>query len=358
MRYYGKKPLLSKMQIEANRRTESKDAVCWTIYPSQRRVRIKLQGSDEYVYCDYPQNWKETPEWLRVGQAVSLRHTSGRRGRLEIVGRSLVRPTAQPGSTDPVIPTPVDAIISGLQLIEVPGRNVMKAGVSSGRARFSGATSSVIYLKMTSPAKMVMGYAFKMGQVADVVTIEAAPSSGARYDLIVVGSNLVFDVVKGTASSSPVFPGLPANHLQCGWILITDGTTAIKRTMFNQYYADPIISLLSVVSTDDVLDWGEASCDITVTLYDQYGNEVVGTGLGNFVTLTIAVGNGTVDDQLGNSSTSAISKYTGETSSATFTYTRDQASGDHTPTLVASVAGAYVTGATVVLLLDDSGDPM
>lgn len=358
MRYYGKKPLRRKMKEETDLKKETVDAICWDIFPDDRQVRVKIQGSDTYVVCDYPQNFKSTPKWLRTGQAVQLRHTGGQRGRMEIIDYSLNKITPQPGGANPTIPTPIDAIISGLQVIEVPNRQVMKVGVSSGRVRFSGATSSVIYIKMTASSEMVMGYGFKMGGVADVLVIDAAPGSGARYDLIVVGSDLVFDVVKGTASSTPTFPSVPSGHLQVGWVLVNAGATYIDRTVINQYYSAPMLSYITVTSSDSELDWSELTATITVTAKDQFGNDIIGTGGGWYVTLSIVSGNGTVDDKLGNDSTTAISKFMGASASTTFGYTRDQASSDQSPTLEATISGSYVRGATAIILYDASGDPM
>jgi hypothetical protein len=346
------------MKQEAEQRTETKYATVHNVYPSLRQARVKIQGSDEYITCKYPQNWKETPQWLRASQAVTLRHTGGNRGRLELIDHSLVRPSPQSGSSEPTIPTAVDAIINGLGLFEISERDVMKVAIRSGRVRFSGTTSSTIYLKMTASPEMVMGYGLKMGGVAEIVVIEAAPGSGARYDLVVVGSDLVFDVVKGTASSTPVFPDIPANHIQCGWVLVTDGTTEIKNETINKLYSSPIISTITIVADDSTLSWSELSTDLTVTTYDQYGNQIVGPGSGWYVTVTIAAGNGTVDDKLGNSSITAVSKYMGASATTTFGYTRDQASSDQSPTLQVSVSGSYVTAAAVIILLDATGDPM
>lgn len=343
---------------EANKRTETKYAVCHSVNSSAGTANVKIQGSDEEITCSFPRNQKGTPQWLRTGSAVQLRHTGGNRGKLEIFDRSIIRPTPQAGSDPPTIPTPTDAIIRGLQLVEISNRDVMKAAIATGYVRFSGTTSSYIYVEMTSPARMTMGYGLKMGAIADVVTIDTAPVSGARYDLVVIGSDLVFDVVKGTASSTPSLPDIPANHLLCGWILVNAGVTSIKRSAFNQNYSVPILTSLTVVAADNTLDWGESNTTITITAYDQYGNTIVGPGSGWYVTLTIEVGNGTVDDQLGNSSTTSVSKYMGASATTIFGYTRDQASSDNTPTLQATVQGYYATGATVIVLLDASGDPM
>lgn len=346
------------MREEADRRVETRSATLYSVNSSNGTAVVKVQGSDENITCSYPLNNKEAPLWLRIGQSVQLRYTGGNRGTLEIFDNSIVRPRPQVGSSEPTIPTPVDAITTGLQLIEIPNRQVMKAAITDGRVRFSGTISSVIYLKATSPAKMVMGYGLKMGAIAGIVTIDAAPSSGARYDLVVIGDDLVFDVIKGTASDDPEFPSVPSDHLQCGWVLITAGTTYIKNSNFNQYYAVPTLTSIDVVSSDYTLEWTESGCIITVTTYDQYGHTIIGSGLGWYITLNIESGNGTVDDQDGNSSPTSISKYMGASASTTFGYTRDQASSDLTPTLTVSVSGKYATGAVVIVLLDASGDPM
>jgi len=356
VRFYGKKPLRNKMREEAQNHTETKYATLYSV--SGSTATVKIQGSDELITCYYTKNSKEKPLWLRVGQGVQLRHTGGNRGRLEIFDSSMVLASPQAGSPGPVIPTPPDAITTGLQLLEIPNRDVMKVAVSDGRVRFSGTTSAVIYLKMTSPAKMIMGYGLKMGSVAEILNIDAAPLSGARYDLVVVGSDLVFDVVKGTASDSPSLPSVPSNHLQVGWILITAATTAIKKSAFNQTYYPPTLTSLTVVAADSTLDWGETSTTITVTAYDQYGNQIIGTGLGWYITATISSGTGEVDDQAGNSSSTYISKYMGVSASTVFGYTRNHDSTDQTASITFTVSGSYATGITVIVLLDISGDPM
>lgn len=71
---------------------------------------------------------------------------------------------------------------------------------------------------------------------AATVTLNAAPSSNSRYDVIYVkhndtekgdaNSTPVFDKVTGTAAASPTVPAVPAGAIQLATILIPAGVTA------------------------------------------------------------------------------------------------------------------------------------
>jgi len=93
------------------------DAIIYDVTPSTRTCRVKIQGSDVAIVCDYPEGREQSPFYLKPGQAVRIQRKGGIRGRMEVIGIGQTIPT---GITYPTIATPPDAVLTGLEVLTLP----------------------------------------------------------------------------------------------------------------------------------------------------------------------------------------------------------------------------------------------
>jgi len=117
MRTSGKRSLHQQSRHAADNRAIEMDAIVFDVTPSTRTCRVKIQGSDTTIVCDYPEGREQNPFYLKPGQAVRIQRKGGIRGRMEVIGIGQTIPT---GVTMPVIATPPDAVLTGLQVLALP----------------------------------------------------------------------------------------------------------------------------------------------------------------------------------------------------------------------------------------------
>jgi len=221
MRLYNGKAIKSMVERQVSAQSETRDAVLWDIDTINQLCRVKIQGSANLITAHFPRNWKNTPYWLKRGNAVSIRHRSGTRGYIEVVGegRAVPSPVSGGGSVLPDPQSLPDMILTGCQLFETspPSMNLI---ATSGAYRISGIVYTFnpsnltgVGIVMDVPAPMVMGSGsvMSMGTGLYTVALDPAPSAGLfRYDMCCVGIDGVLDYVPGTpAATSPVFPAVP-----------------------------------------------------------------------------------------------------------------------------------------------------
>lgn len=350
MKLYGGKLIRKGVEKRVSGAVESRDAILWDVDSIARRARVKIQGSAEFVIAYYPENWQSAPAWLKPGNAVRISHTGGVRGRIELVGNGTLIPTPVSGAAAPTPATAVDTILSGLTLQACGG---MYIAVKIGTVRFSGTTYASGYF--TTDSNLYADSEIYADTIAAVKAVNAAPAAGTyRYDLIVIGSDLVVDYVAGTASTSPAIPATPSGHLLLGWLLVTPGTTSIAASDINAGYVAARETSLTMTIADSDLAWAELSTTVTVAISDQYGNAI---GTASMMSLEIINGNGTVSVG-GSSSTSKVMSYVSGSSIA-FTYTRDQLDpGDKSPMLKATLDGKGIATIGAITLRNSSGDIM
>ncbi len=347
--------------IEA--KTETRDGILWDVITADHLCRVKIQGSNEYIYAHYPENWEKVPLWLKPGNAVKIMHTGGIRGRIEIVGHGQMIPTPVSGSKFPTIATGEDCIITGCSLTQALTPRMVVL-VKTGTYRIGGVTYTLGPITMGYGTNYLASDGGVIGTIAGAVAITAAPSAGNyRYDLISIGAHDgLIDLQTGTPAASPIKPTLLAGHVELGYIFIPCGATQIKNNINIGPGAElevPTASLITMTVVDDDLAWAELTTDITVMVYDQYGNLIVGAGLGWYLTLEIISGNGAVSSLEEGSSTTKIGGHTGATSSYTFTYTRDQIDpGDLSPTIQAKCDGISSNVSHFIILRNAGGDIM
>lgn len=367
MRLYGKKNIRRLVDKRSSKRQEMRDAILWDV--SGQTGRIKIQGSNELIIAHFPRNQRETPVWMRGGNAVRVVHKNGVRGYVEIVGEGRSIPTPVSGGSFPDIGTISDGILSGLVVTSttVPSTNVE---VSAGTYRIDG----VIYLMdevtggyivMDDPAPMVMGdLPFVLnGQVS--YDLGASPAAGYfRYDIIVAGTDGNLNLINGDeVTSDPVMPAVPVDHILVDFVLRVGGEETILMGRIGELYETSYAVSLDMPE-DLELSWSfvidDPTINFTVTVKDQYGNSISSSD-GWVMTLTKLFGTGEVWSLQSGWDEDEVSQNLISENTYTFVYRRDQtASPEYRPYIQVAVTGGRSTllGFEGITLLDDSGEPI
>ena len=321
--------------------TPSRDAIVWDYDDANMTVRCKIQGSDEYVVCHYPRNFRTKEEWCKRGNAVRIEHKGGSKGYLEVVGHGRAIPSPVSGSSFPTPETPYDGVISGGVITPAGGLSV---DISSTVYRID----NLLY------------------QVTTQKTLDAAPSVGQfRYDVLVAGKDGAVDIVKGTAAATaPAMPAVPADHVRIGHVFVIGGVTEILESHVNvRWEARRMVSLtLAFASGSGTIQNGNEfvwhlsnntpTCSMTITFLDQYGWEFSGT---RTTTLSLLSGSGDISGDNSNWGTSDVDKESTGTTVA-FYYRRDQTASEASPMFSFSVAGESGFATGHIKLLDVNGD--
>jgi hypothetical protein len=118
MRLYGGRVLKQNTERKVARAQELRNAVVVDVTPASRYCRVKIQGSSTLIKAWYPENWEQTPAYLKPGNAVTISSPGGLRGgRIEVTGNGILLPTTTTNASVPVTPsTPVDCVMSGCTL--------------------------------------------------------------------------------------------------------------------------------------------------------------------------------------------------------------------------------------------------
>jgi hypothetical protein len=368
MRGYSKKLIRSRVQTALSRRSETRDAILWDVLPDQHYCRVKIQGSNELIIARYNENWEQTPQWLKAGNAVRVVHRGGVRGYIEIVGHGQNIPTAIAGGTvTPPVVTPEDAIMSGMQAIAT-APNSMSILITEGTFRISGITYSLenLGVLMAADSSLYMGTGVYMGgELAGIIELDAAPTVGQfRIDLIVVGTDCVLDYVKGTAAASPTQPATPSGHLLVCTILVPGGVTAIPQNYINREFTVPVPAGLTITIDDDELEWDETEppvpeeTDINIVIIDQYGNPYWEENL--YLTLSIIWGNGELWSNESGWNATQVGEYANTFRYIDFKYRRGNLVTDTSPILQAQITlwASSLIAIGNITLLDSTGNVM
>lgn len=315
---YGKRTIRQRMIREANARTETRDAILWAIYPDDRYATVKIQGSSTAIPVNFPENWEQTPVWLKPGNAVKIMHTGGNRNRVELVGHGLAVPTPTDNSAAaPTLEEGPNVVLTGMQVHAFPVPS-MSVWVDIGAYR----VKNVIYafgasLTMTADSDIAMGDALLMGTTGDVVEINAADATMFRIDIISIGESGDLTYTAGTPhATNPQMPDTPAGHARVCWILIPPGTTEVTTDLINRNYVEPFVSQLIAAPTSLELNWLTSSGTIQVDVLDQYERGI--TTQNWQIKAEILSGSGTI-----NGSTTSSTRSVGSGNySTTFTYRR------------------------------------
>jgi len=370
MRLYGKKILRKFADKRANRRTETRDAVLWYVDRDNNTCRVKIQGSSEYVIAHFPRNWKKTPYWLKVGNAVRILHRSGVRGYVEVIGEGRAIPLPVEGSALPDPPTLPDMILSGLELLPTAPES-WAVLITSGVYRIGGElyyfTAEIIggAIIMNDPAPMTMGASIVMlGRTQYVAELDPAPAAGYfRYDAFCIGVEGEIVYLKGTASkTNPVKPTIPSGHLQIGnYIFVQGADTEVESTDIGAEWAPQLPTSIDV-SYSEEFEWdggdNTPEMNISCTVKDQYGFTLTTSSGGFTLVLEKIAGIG----QLWSVQSGYDSDEVQNTTSAsyTFKYQRDQAGEESSPVILEAtlVGHSGCKGFAGIILLDSGGDPI
>lgn len=306
MRTYGGRKIRNAVIGVVEERREQRDAVVMSVDSANRWAIVKIQGSNEQIRAWFPLNWGSNPAWLKPGNAVRISTPGGNRGRIELVGHGMLLPTAIPGgSVTPTPPTLADVILTGMTLAPTIPTATMSVSVAPGTYRIDEVVYSLVGIPMGNA--MPMGSNIGMGGAGAMLTLDAPTSPGSyyRYDIIVAGTDGVAEIVKGSdATSDPVMPATPADHVLIGWILIYPNMTAITQTDLNRLYTDPAPQTISMsVEVESVAtnilhghsivnDHFDDEAVITVRVLDQYGNLAPKAAPGHAILFWFLSGNG------------------------------------------------------------------
>lgn len=317
LRQYHRRAIRSRINREADLRIETRDAILWEVLPDQRKARVKVQGSSTLIPAYYPENWEETPIWMKPGNAVKIMHTAGNRHRIELVGHGLAVPTPT-DSSSPMAPTlenGPNSVISGSQVYAMDTPS-MQVWVEPGVYRINNVLYPFEYLKMEADSTVVMGTGVVMGASVAVVDIDAAHSTSFRFDLLSVGESGEVTYTKGTPHATfPQIPSTPAGHAVLCWILLHPGATEITTDMINRVFVEPVASEFRLDQPSQELDWETSSANIQLSVLDQYGN---GATMSRWrIKGEILTGTGTIGGGTEQTRTISLGSY-----QTTFTYTR------------------------------------
>ncbi|NPU85558.1 MAG: hypothetical protein HPY65_13860 [Syntrophaceae bacterium] len=286
---------------------------------------MKIQGSNNLITAYYPENWQQTPAWLKIGNAVRIAYTRGIRGRIEVVGCGLVVPTpVTGGSASPGSQTPADAVMTGCNLVPAYNDPGMVVLVKTGTFRIGGTVYTLDAIACNSDVfKASMGGV--INTIAGALAVPAAPAAGYfRFDLVQIGADGVLDYVQGAPfRTTPVYPEVSADHVQIGgestYIFLHSGTAEITSANIGGRYSTPAASSLSISLTPDHLNAADTQSIITVTVLDQYGNAVSSSAP---YVLTAEIYNDDDGTLTGDDGPESTATRTGIFSSTTFTYTK------------------------------------
>jgi hypothetical protein len=364
MRLYNRKFLSRQMDVMSERRLETRDGIVWAILESQHLCQVKIQGSNKLIIAHYPENIQSSSSWLKIGSSVKILHTSGVRGRIEIVGLGQTIPTPVTGSQFPDLPTSPDVVISGGELTEIFNQPRMAVFVKVGTYRIDNVVYEILPISMLYGDNYKMGDGGYMEEIAGVVAIDPKPPAGEyRYDVIYIGTDLLgtyghIHYEAGTPSTVPIKPTVAPLHVRLGdYILVDSGTVEIRQDNIGKVHAAPEPTSLVMVVDDDELDWLDEGTNVTVSVLDQYGNAINKSGVGWYLKLAMIQGNGYVFPASGFDYAQG---YTGPSSNSfTFFYGRNNLPEDQSVVLEATLEiDQVIKTQGYVILYDEDGFPM
>ncbi len=316
MKLYGKRFLKNSINNKIALRSETQDAVLWSVNTTTKVCSVKIQGSNQLINAYYPENYEKIPSWLKPGNAVKIMHTGGNRGRIEIIGNGILIPTPLTGSTTPTLTTAKDCILSGCNVYPAFDDPQMVVLVGTGSYRINGTVYTLLPITCDSEV-----YDAAMGGTIDLIAgafaVPVAPAAGTvRIDLIEVVVDGLLHYLTGTPSVSPIAPTLSSSHVQCkGKIVVNCGTTIITSNEIDGItYSMPIPYSLSITFDPESLPSPLTDSIITVSVYDQYGALISGF---HKITAEIISGTSTI-----NGGSSAVNNGYFSYSSTTFNFVK------------------------------------
>lgn len=305
MRMYGKRFIRREREKSIDLKRETKDGIIWSIDISNRKVTLKIQGSNTEIAAYFPDNTHSPPPWCKLGNAIKIMHTGGIRGRIEIIGHGLVIPYPISGNIWPSDPVQENMILTGLQILAMPNLPGNKVLVTTGTARIEGTIITVGAMSLSDGDEFEMGEGGYMGEVAAIldagspVTAGAFPDWGYKINSVQLDQSGNITLAQGNqfkaynngtitmygggnppAGSSldnlPK-PSVPWGSLEVGTILRYENQTIIRDFDINY---DLILTLpwwrygrqptrLNIETDPPVMEWTDSTADISIICYDN-----------------------------------------------------------------------------------------
>jgi hypothetical protein len=334
----------SLVRKETEKKREVRNGIVWSVDLDERTCRVKIQGSNYQIVAWYPENWEKTPQWLKKGNAVTIIHNGGR-GRVEVLGHGQVIPSPVGGADQfPGGDGADDAILSGMYIIQTNPLST-SVRITAGTFRIDDIT-----------------YSFPLQEV-DLSSYIPSSSEQFRYVYLVVGSDVVVDVVQGSIfTSESTEPETPGGHLYIGKILLQGEKTEITTDRINYEWEVPEATRVDLSVNDTDLTWTQLTTQMTATVYDQYNNDIPAIVDGTYIfTLSFLRGNGQLYSTQSGWNTSEVTQTVTIGSYVLFTYKRNQTVSDNSPQLqlhVETSQGRDYYDWEFITLRDESGDIM
>ena len=367
MRLYGGKFLRNKVGRMQEARIETRDALLWSVDDSNRTATIKIQGSDTQILAYFPQNWKTTPTWLKPGNAVRVVHVGGDRGRIELAGHGLLKPTAvEGGDVTVTLPGLGNAIMSGCAVKAKPNTPGMGVLVTTGSVRVDQVTYALSAMYMGNE-DYVMGDGGKMNEIAACLPLAAADSTNFRYDSVIleIGSDEVADVYisegdefAGPADAEDPPEPTPGLELRLNFILIWPDMTEVTQEYVGKQFSTPIPCMIELTVDDEDMYWATLDTNINIAVKDQYGNNISPSGYGEFYHFTASFlqGNGNLRQYSYSTPSETSIEFDLYSATGSIIFTRNQASDDSSPIIQITAELEYeITNVIPIFLYDDSG---
>lgn len=377
MRLYGKRFVKNFVDRRVRLKTETRDAIVWDLDWVNYVAKVKIQGSNEYVMAHFPRNWKETPYWLKKGNAVSIRHREGNKGYIEVIGEGRAIPTAVEGGSMPEPDSEPDMVLTGLEVTATEPTS-LGVWVSSGSYRINSIIYYIFpasgeYVVMDDPAPMVMsssGDEIMGGGIASI-EFDPAPAEGYyRYDMITVGTDSQIDYTVGTPHrTDPQYPSVPTDHLLLAYVLVRWSSTYIADSDIDAEFQQVVPSTLEIefsASTGasfsgEYMEYtpsGESGypnpqANVAVQCYDQYG---LSLSISGTMTLELVSGSGDIYSATTGWDSSEVTQ-SASWGGYTFKYRRDETGSESSPAfrVTFDTTGSSIQAAGMLVLLDSLG---
>lgn len=384
MRFHKKRTVRPYVERKVKVKTETRDAVIWSLDETQRIAWVRIQGSDELINAHFPQNQKVLPSFARQGNSVILRHREGQRGYVEIIGEGRAIPSPIDGISHPGPIDLEDVILSGLDMYPTTPAQ-MGVYITNGSYRIGGTiyyfvTEQLDYIVMDDPAAMAMesstNYILGAGNFTVAIEPGCASSGEWRYDLLQIGTDSVIDYISGECAAGPDFPNVSDNHLQVGdYIFVSWETSAIEAynightmdvqearwlTMDFTAIAPAVFDAMPPVfrycADGACATYPNPECYVNVNIKDQSGLECFPGGAGFNLTLTKSAGTGTIySEDSGWGSTTAVQFLT-DAGTYAFRYKRDETITETSPVFIGSLSSTNNLTIPGMFYLEVSGE--
>jgi len=363
MRSKNRRILNESMRYSAAQSLEMKNSIIWEVVSTGRFCNCKILGSTLDIRAYYPESWATKPFWVHRGMPALIRFPLGQHSRPELFSEGQIIPGAYSGGDIwPETTTPVDLIIEGCELVQIPNAEQMAVLVQTGDVRIGGDSIPLEAIPCNDTNNYRCGMGGYCGLVHQVVTISAAPAAVGdyRYDVLQSDTNGVISVLEGTTFRTALTKEtVDTAHVAIADVLLHYGMAEIENMDINRSWSYEQHYAIHTTWSDKNLAWDEIVSTITVEVLDSFGNPINKPGYGWYITCEITTGTGSLESTDG-ASTSLVSGYTGKNQNdVDFIYHRNQSTDDKSPTLKVTLHENFAVNKNIyIALFSSSGSVM